>query len=132
MKLPEKAAYLKGLLDGLKIDTSKPEGKLIAEIINMLDDTASTVADLEDCIDAMSDELDSIEDDLDDIESYLADEDEDDEDDDDFDYGDQETIYEVKCPKCGEVINLDEEMLDAGSTVCPCCGEELEFDDTEE
>ena len=130
MKLPEKAAYLKGLLDGLKIDTTKPEGKLIAEIINMLDDTANTVADLEDCIDAMSDELDSIEDDLDDIESYLSEEDED--EDDDFDYGDDETIYEVKCPTCGEVINLDEEMLDAGSTTCPKCGEELEFDDTDE
>ena len=130
MKLPEKAAYLKGLLDGLKIDTTKPEGKLIAEIINMLDDTANTVADLEDCIDAVSDELDSIEEDLDDIESYLSDEDED--EDDDFDYGDDETIYEVKCPTCGEVINLDEEMLDAGSTTCPKCGEELEFDDSEE
>ena len=127
MKLPEKAAYLKGLLEGLSIDTEKPEGKLIAEIINMLDDTANTVADLEDCIDAMSDELDSIEDDLDDIEEYLSDEDEDE----DFDYGDQETIYEVKCPTCGEVINLDEEMLDEGSTTCPKCGEELEFDDEE-
>ena len=139
MKLTEKAAYLTGLMEGLDIDTSKPEGKLLAAIIDMLDDTAATVADLGDVIDAVSDELDSIEEDLDAIEEYLLDEIEEDEyedeyedEDDDFDYGDDEVIYEVKCPTCGEVIDLDEEMLDAGSTVCPKCGEDLEFDDTEE
>ena len=46
---------------------------------------------------------------------------------DEYDFGD-EVIYEVKCPACGEIVNIDEEMLDEGSTVCPNCGEELEFD----
>ena len=137
MKLTEKAAYLKGLMEGLSIDTTKPEGKLLAAIIDMLDDTAANVADLEDVIDAVSDELDTIEEDLDAIEEYLLDEDEDDDDDyeeedDEFDFGDDEVIYEVKCPTCGEIINLDEEMLDEGSTTCPKCGEELEFDETED
>ena len=138
MKLPEKAAYLKGLMEGLNLDTTTPEGKLLAAIVDMLDDTAENIADLGDVIDAISDELDVIEDDLDAIEDYLLDEedcdcDEDDYDDEDeFDFGDEEVIYEVKCPTCGEVINLDEEMLDEGSTVCPKCGEELEFDETEE
>ena len=137
MKLTEKAAYLKGLMEGLSIDTTKPEGKLLAAIIDMLDDTAANIADLEDVVDAVSDELDSIEEDLDAIEEYLLDEEEDDDDDyeeedDEFDFGDDEVIYEVKCPTCGEIINLDEEMLDEGSTTCPKCGEELEFDETEE
>lgn len=137
MKLTEKAAYIKGLMEGLSIDTTKPEGKLLAAIVDMLDDTAANVADLEDVIDAVSDELDSIEEDLDAIEEYLLDEDDDDEDyededEDEFDFGEDEVIYEVKCPSCGEVIDLDEEMLDEGSTVCPKCGEELEFDDTDE
>lgn len=138
MKLPEKAAYLKGLMEGLNLDTTTPEGKLLAAIVDMLDDTAENIADLGDVIDAISDELDVIEDDLDAIEDYLLDEedcdcDEDDYDDEDeFDFGDEEVIYEVKCPTCGEVINLDEEMLDEGSTICPKCGEELEFDETEE
>ncbi|MBQ7565729.1 MAG: zinc ribbon domain-containing protein [Oscillospiraceae bacterium] len=126
MNLPEKAAYLKGLLDGLDIDKEKPEGKLLAAIVDVLVDMAENVDDIEDVIDAVSDELDTIEEDLSDIEEYLMDE-EDDEDDEDFDY-DGETIYEVKCPKCGEVIDLDEEMLDAGSIKCPNCGEDLEFD----
>ena len=80
------------------------------------------------------------EEDLDNIDDYLMDdEDYDDEDDyedadeadDEYDFGD-ETLYEVKCPTCGEVMTIDEEMLDEGSTTCPNCGEELEFDMEEE
>lgn len=133
MKLPEKAAYLKGLMEGLSIDTTKPEGKLLAAIVDMLDEAAESVADLYDVVDAVSDELDSIEEDLDAIEEYLLDEEDCDEDDDDeFDFGDDEVIYEVTCPVCGEEIDLDEEMMDEGSTICPNCGENLEFDDSEE
>ena len=81
--------------------------------------------------------------DLDNIDDYLMDDDDDeyddydedddyedaDEDDDqnEYDFG-SETLYEVKCPSCGEVITIDEEMLDEGATTCPNCGEELEFD----
>ena len=128
MTLSEKAAYLKGLMDGLKLDTDKDENKVLAAIVDMLHDVAENVSDLEDVVDTISDELDCIEEDLDTIDEYLMD---DEDDDDEYDFGDDETIYEVKCPTCGEVINLDEEMLDEGSTVCPSCGEELEFD-TEE
>lgn len=142
MTLSEKSAYLKGLMDGLKLDTEKAEGKMIAAIVDLLQDVTENVTDLEDVVDCISDELDSIEDELDNIDDYLLDEDdyEDEEEEDDFedfddedeyDFGD-ETIYEIKCPTCGEVINLDEEMLDEGSTVCPSCGEELEFDMEEE
>ena len=136
MTLSEKSAYLKGLMDGLKLDTEKNEGKLIAAIVDMLGDVAETVTDLEDVVDTISDELDCIEEDLDTIDEYLMD-DEDDEDeydyddeddDDEYDFGDDETLYEVKCPTCGEEITIDEDMLDEGSTVCPNCGEELEFD----
>ena len=47
---------------------------------------------------------------------------------DDDDDEDDEIIYEVKCPTCDEVINLDEHMLEMGGIKCPNCGEELEFD----
>ena len=134
MTLSERTAYLKGLMEGMKIDTETNEGKLFKAIVDTLDDMALTVSDLEDVVDAVCDELDSIEEDLDTIEEYLLDEEDDDEDEDEdwndedeFDFGD-ETIYEVKCPSCGSVINLDEDMLEAGSIECPDCGEELEFD----
>ncbi len=129
MTLSERTAYLKGLMEGMQISTESNEGKLFRAIIDVLDDMALTVSDVEDVVDAVCDELDSIEEDLDTIEEYLLEEDDEDYEDDDeeFDFGD-ETIYEVKCPTCGSVINLDEEMLEAGAIECPDCGEELEFD----
>ena len=143
MTISEKAAYLKGLMEGLKLDTEKPEGKMIASMVELLGDMAKRLADVEETTIAISDELDEIEEDLDAIEDYILDEDEDDyddeddfEDDDDdydddpdegFDFGDEDTtVYEVECA-CGNVIDFDEETLEKGSIVCPNCGETLEF-----
>ena len=138
MTLSEKYAYLKGLMDGLKLNTESDEGKMIAAIVELLGDVAKKVTDIEDTTIAISDELDEIEEDLDAIEDYIMDEEDDyddfdDEWDDDedyeegFDFGDEDsTIYEVQCA-CGEVINFDEETLEEGSMTCPNCGETLEF-----
>ena len=145
MTINEKAAYLKGLMEGLQLDTEKAEGKMISAIVDLLGDVTKRLADVEETTIAISDELDEIEEDLDAIEDYILDEDEDDDDewefddeddeewddDDDyeegFEFGDPDTtIYEVECA-CGEVINFDEETLEAGSIVCPKCGETLEF-----
>lgn len=141
MNLTEKAAYLKGLKDGLNLSIESAEGKLISAIIELVDEIALSVTDLEDMSYAITEELDAIEDELDAIEDVLDEEFEDDfddeeddeeeeyddDDEDDFEF-DDEIIYEVKCPTCGEVINLDEEMLEAGGIECPACGEDLEFD----
>ena len=133
MTISEKAAYLKGLKDGLNLSIESAEGKLISAIIELVDEIALSVTDLEDMSYAITEELDAIEDELDAIEDVLDEEfeddfdDEDDDDEDDFEF-DDEIIYEVKCPTCGEVINLDEEMLEAGGIECPACGEDLEFD----
>ena len=119
MTLSEKSAYLKGLMEGMKLDTETNEGKLISEIISMLQDVAENVSDLEEVVDCISDELDCIEEDLDNIDDYLMDDDDDeydddydedddyedadeDDDQDEYDFG-SETLYEVKCPTCGEV-----------------------------
>ena len=149
MTISEKAAYLKGLMEGLELDTEKAEGKMIGAIVDLLGDVTKKVTDIEDTTIAISDELDEIEEDLDAIEDFIMDEDDDDyydEDDEDydeddfddeydeddfedegFDYGDEDSIiYEVKCA-CGEVINFDEETLEGGSIVCDKCGELLEF-----
>ena len=150
MTISEKSAYLKGLMDGLKLDTEKAEGKMIAAIVDLLGGVTKRLTDVEETTIAISDELDEIEEDLDAIEDFILDEEEDeyedddydfdDEDEDDFDdegfdYGDEDTtIYEVECT-CGEVIDFDEETLEAGSMICPNCGETLEFsleDDEEE
>ena len=156
MTISEKSAYLKGLMEGLKLSTESDEGKMLAAVVDLLGDMARKITDIEDTTIAISDELDEIEEDLDAIEDFIMDEDEDDDDfyddyeddedddedwdDDDeepeegFDFGDEDsTIYEVECA-CGNIIDFDEETLEKGSIVCPNCGETLEFsvEDVEE
>ena len=149
MTISEKSAYLKGLMDGLSLNTESDEGKMISAIVDLLGDMAKRITDIEETTIAISDELDEIEEDLDAIEDFIMDEDDDLEDwedyedewDEDEDYeegfefgGEDSTIYEVVCA-CGEVINFDEEVLEKGSMICPNCGETLEFsleDDDEE
>ena len=140
MTISEKSAYLKGLMDGLKLNTEADEGKMISAIVDLLGDMAKRITDIEETTIAISDELDEIEEDLDAIEDFLMDdeddfedyEDEDEWDEDEdyeegFDFGDEDsTIYEVEC-SCGEIINFDEEVLETGSMKCPNCGETLEF-----
>ena len=140
MTISEKSAYLKGLMDGLSLNTESDEGKMIAAIVDLLGDMSKRITDIEETTIAISDELDEIEEDLDAIEDYILDEDEEYEDDEEdlwddededyeegFDFGDEDTtIYEVECA-CGNIIDFDEEVLEQGSMVCPNCGETLEF-----
>ena len=151
MTISEKSAYLKGLMDGLKLNTEAAEGQMIAAMVELLGDMAKKITDIEDTTIAISDELDEIEEDLDAIEDFIMDEedyddydelddedddylDDDDFDDEGFDFGDEDTtIYEVECA-CGNIINFDEETLEKGSIICDECGETLEFtfEDVEE
>ena len=137
MTINEKAAYLKGLMEGLQLDTEKAEGKMIAAMVDLLGDLSKKLTNVEDTTIAISDELDEIEEDLDAIEDFIMDDEDDYDDDDDFDdddydeegfdFGDEDTtIYEVKCI-CGNVIAFDEETLEEGSIICDECGETLEF-----
>ncbi len=128
MTLTEKVAYLKGLAEGLALDESKPEIKLINAMIDILDDLALTATDLEDGMDLITEQLDAVDEDLDELESFVYEELDDDDCccDDCFDEDDE--IYDVECPTCGEVIAIDGETLDEGSIDCPNCGELLEFD----
>ena len=142
MTLAEKAAYLKGLMDGIKLDTEKDENRLLKAVVDLLQDMAVSIDDLEDNAIAVSDELDEIEENLDAIDEFLMDEDDDEYDDDDYmDYDDDEydlgdddfeydedPVYEVTCPKCGEVHQFSEKDLLEGSKPCSKCGELLEFE----
>ena len=60
MTLSEKSAYLKGLMDGLKLDTEKPEGQMISAIVDLLQGMTSAISDLEENAIAVSDELDEL------------------------------------------------------------------------
>ncbi|MBQ7172555.1 MAG: hypothetical protein IJR88_00325 [Clostridia bacterium] len=146
MSITEKASYLKGLAEGLDYDKTTKEGKIIAALIDLVDDMAkeldeakADIADLQTDIDSLNEYAEELDDDLEDVEDFLdelcdeADELEDDEDDFECD-GDcencdnedckDENYMEIVCPSCGETICFDSE-LDPESIVCPACGEKI-------
>ena len=134
MTISEKVAYLKGLADGLDLDqeTSK-EGKLIAKIIDVLEDVGFAVEDLEVEVETLADGMESRAEDLSDVETVIFDEEDEDENgccgscsalDDDF--------FQIACPSCGADIVIDESVLDIGEVTCPNCGDKFSLDLTDE
>lgn len=140
MKVTEKVAYIKGLADGLELDKETKEGKILAAIIDVLEDIALDLEEVQEDTADIIDEIDAISEDLEDVENIVFDECDGDEDDcccghhhhDDDD--DDEFTYSVVCPACGEELEIDESVLDLDSIQCPACGEtlEFEFDEDEE
>lgn len=124
MTITEKAAYLKGLMDGLDVDASTKEGKMFHAIVDTIQEIALSVEDNSKIIDDLAETVDMLDEGLSDVEKVVFDDD----DDFGFDDDDDDDIYEVTCPDCGETFKVSEDMLDDGETVCPSCGQPLAFD----
>ena len=117
MGVAEKTAYLKGLVDGLKLDASQDEGKLIYAVIGALESVAEELDALRQEQEELSETLDAVSDDLADVEAFLSGGDE-----------EAEARYSATCPACHETVYFDESVLEEGEIVCPNCGRKLEFD----
>ena len=136
MKLTEKAAYIKGLADGVAYNKESAEGKLIAALIDMVDAMAKEMEILDDTIDELTDYIEEIDEDLGDVEECLCeDDDECDCDCDDCDCDDCDgcdccdcdedgEFFEIECPSCGEIICFDE-SIDPEELICPACHEKF-------
>ena len=106
MTISEKVAYLKGLAEGLDLDTTKSkEGKLISVMIGILEELAMSVEDLEENALNLGEEIDVLSDDLADVESEVFDEDD---------------------------IVVDDEALADGEVECPSCGTRYAMELTDE
>ena len=126
MTISEKVAYLKGLAEGLNLDTEKSkEGKLISVMIGILEEIGLSIDDLEENTQALGEEIDVLSDDLSDVEDVVFDEDED-EDEDDEDYDDD--WFEVECPNCEEPLIIDDTALAEGVVQCPNCETKFSLD----
>ena len=130
MEITEKVAYLKGLAEGMELNTDKKEGKLLSAIIDVLEDIALELCDIEEAQEELGDGLDAVSDDLEDVEDLLyGDDGEDGEPEYELDdLGEDEDCYATTCPTCEETIYFDESVLEDGEVICPNCGEKLEFD----
>ena len=124
MKLTEKSDYIKGLMEGLDLDSDKKEIKLIKALVDLVDDLALTVTDLDEDVDQVFDELDAIDEDLTDLEDVVYENDEDE----DEAFDEDEDMYEITCPSYGETVCVDEDTLMSDNLSCPACGEKFEID----
>ncbi len=137
MNINEKAAYIKGLADGLELDKSTKEGKLIAALIDLVSDMAEEIELLGEDVDTALDYCEELDEDLGAVEETLLDADLDDDDEFcdgdcdccdeccDFDDDDDEEYFEVECPSCGETVCFDG-SIDPEELACPACGEKFE------
>ena len=134
MTVSERVAYLKGLMEGLKLDKAGTEGMLFAAVVDTLDAISRELEEIEESAETLNDEVDAISEDLEDVEDLVFGDDEDEEDDDEDDEGsgcpgccaakdDGDFVYEVKCPACDCEFTVDEDALTLGVVVCPQCGE---------
>lgn len=128
MEITEKVAYLKGLMEGMKIDTETNEGKILSAMVDILEDIGLELEDLWNAQGELEDGLDVVSDDLEDIEDIVYDEESFDDEYYEDDAEEDEDCYATTCPTCEETIYFDESVLEDGEVICPNCGEKLEFD----
>ena len=113
--ISEEVAYLRGLAEGLEIESETKEGKMICKIIDVLENIADTLDDMQDDYDELAEYVESVDEDLSDIEDIIYEED---------DFEDDELSYiEMECPNCGDLVDIDEELLfdDSVDVICPNC-----------
>ncbi len=125
MTIAEKVSYIKGLAEGMKLNTETPEGKIIAALIDVLGDVALNIEDIDSDLADVSDVVTDLEESVIDLEDEVYGEEEDDKYD-DSDEDDDE--YEITCPSCNNTIVTDFNTIAGGNLECPNCGSLIEFE----
>ncbi len=127
--LSDRVSYLKGLAEGLKLDTEKNEGKLIEKILEVLNDITEELESLREDHDDLSEYVEAIDNDLSDLEDVVLEDgdfDDDDEDDEDEDEDEDDGLVEYTCPHCGEEMTFEADSFDFDEDYhCPNCHKPL-------
>ena len=141
MTIVEKAAYLKGLCEGLGVDPDSRDGKLWGALNELLSDMAHEIEDLQSGSLDFADTLDEFGDELSYLEELTCDLDRPEDMDDEFCSGDCESC-EYDCFSDEEDEDEEDEDEDEDEddgepgydgvlydVKCPVCGEEITFDE---
>ncbi len=143
MAMIEKAMYIKGLCDGVELDKTTKEGKLIAALLDMVIEMAEEIDDMQAKMSDLEDYCEELDEDLGDVEEVLLDlddlsDDEDYEDDDSFE-DDDDFECDGDCAGCDFDCGFDdddddffedEEEDEYFEVICPACGDVINFDST--
>lgn len=115
-ELSERISYLKGLSEGVNISDASPQGKILAGIIDILQEMSDTINDIRYDMEDFKEYVESIDDDLYELEeSFFEDEDE-----------NEREWVRTRCPNCGEDLYYEADMLedeDEIELICPHCNE---------
>lgn len=123
MTIPEKVSYIKGLAEGLNLNDSTKEGKVLLAMLDVLNDIALDLEEVDEDLDEMAEVLSDVEESVFDLEDEVYGDDDCDDEDEELD----DDMYEVTCPNCGNSVVVDYDILSDGEIDCPNCGEKLEF-----
>ena len=93
MSITEKAAYLKGLMDGMKLDDEKDETKLLRALVSTVSELADEIADTQDDVDTLNAYVEEIDEDLGAVEEYV--------------FGGDDLDCDFDCENCDEAVNCE-------------------------
>lgn len=134
--LKEKMAYIKGLATGTNLNLNSPEGRVLGEMMDLLDEIVRTVDKLQTYHEDLEEYVNTIDEDLTELEADFYDEyDEtamDDEPTDDEIDLDTIEYLEMECPNCKETVYVDQNVFDDDDVVevlCPDCHEVILVND---
>lgn len=142
MTIVEKAAYLKGLTEGLGVEPDSRDGKLWGALTDLLSDIAHTLEEHEAGLDAHEETLDDVYEQLiylqevtlptEELTDYNDEDYEFDDDEDESLYKPSLRLYEAEEEDDEEPADGDEELDYDGvlyDVTCPGCGETITFDE---
>ena len=137
--LTDRVSYLKGLAEGMQLEKDSSTNKLLLSMLEVLDEMAKEIADINDNYDELNEYVESIDDDLADLEDVLfGDEDDcccDDDDCDCCDEDEDDDLIAYACPSCGHEIEFRASEVDFDEEyLCEACGKPIfpEVEDDEE
>ena len=118
--LTEQVSYLQGLTEGLNINASGPQGRIIMGDLDVLSEITAHIKNLREDVFALSEHMDSIASDLCELQELVLDE------------ADSDHI-QIECDNCGEKLYFDAGLLDDEDTIeiiCPRCNEVVFVNDS--
>lgn len=112
-KVREKIAYLQGIAENLEGDMSpRRQARLMSGILDVLEDMAVSLSDLEEAHQQLEDYVDSLDEDFAELEKEV--------------YDEEDEWLHVECPTCHEDVYFEASLLeddDVVEIVCPSCEE---------
>ena len=112
--IKERVAYLQGLTQGLNVSSHSAEGKLLINIIDVLDDMAEEFNNIQMVQEDLETFVESLDEDLSDLEEEV------------YEDAEGEDFVEMQCPSCRETVSFGSDVLEEEDDIevsCPHCGE---------